>query len=78
MAETLTTCACVSDDAYECWARRYGMRFDRLTIDHDGGPCECGCHEIEPCPVTGFDCLTCGGNSCRLLAKAREEQHGAA
>lgn len=38
-------CACVSDDAYECWADRYnlGMADDAL-VKLDGGPCKCACH----------------------------------
>ena len=39
-------CACVSTDAYACWARRYNMsQFDCVAIDDDGGPCECDCHQ---------------------------------
>jgi hypothetical protein len=44
----LTKCACVSTDAYRCWAVRYGKSaWDRAEIDMDGGPCECACHEDD-------------------------------
>jgi hypothetical protein len=44
------SCACVSDDPYSCWSRRYDLgSFDCLPchedVDIDGGPCECGCHD---------------------------------
>ena len=41
------SCACKSDDRYECWSVRYGtgMRFTCEQIDLDGGPCECSCHD---------------------------------
>jgi hypothetical protein len=44
-------CACVSIDAYNCWAQRYGMmRGGGLVcseIDDGGGPCECDCHVAD-------------------------------
>lgn len=41
-------CACVSEDAYECWAWRYGIdEQDLAAIEIDGGPCECVCHKRE-------------------------------
>lgn len=40
-------CACKSHDRYDCWALRYFHRTDvsGMTIDEDGGPCECLCHD---------------------------------
>lgn len=40
------TCACVEDDAYDCWAQRY-LRYGRSPSDviADGGPCDCSCHQ---------------------------------
>jgi hypothetical protein len=41
-------CACVSPDAYECHAHRYGIdEQDLAAIEMDGGPCECKCHQSE-------------------------------
>lgn len=42
-------CACVSDDAHDCWAIRYGMRpmASFRDVERDGGPCQCGCHEPD-------------------------------
>jgi len=42
------TCACVSPDAYECLAIRYG--FDDED-DDDDAHCECACHEQECDPA---------------------------
>lgn len=39
-------CACYSDDAYECWALRYGLH-DRSAVEYDGGPCQCSCHDTH-------------------------------
>lgn len=40
------SCACKSDDAYRCWAVRYERPFDSPgTIEDEGGPCECACHD---------------------------------
>src|SRR6266704_5819374 len=40
-------CACQSDDAHRCWALRYHghTSVSELTVSHEGGPCECSCHE---------------------------------
>lgn len=39
-------CACVSEDGYSCFAKRYGIdSYDYEAIENDGGPCQCGCHE---------------------------------
>lgn len=44
----LMRCACPSEDAYRCWATRYGPRdWDIGEIEMDGGPCECPCHDDE-------------------------------
>ena len=37
-------CACVSEDAYQCWQIRYGLPFD-ADVSADGGPCGCPCHD---------------------------------
>lgn len=43
---TSTPCACVSPDAHECWAGRYGIDpSDIALIEVDGGPCDCPCHD---------------------------------
>lgn len=46
MPETIK-CACVSIDAYACWARRYNMTFACQAIEDSGGPCQCVCHDDE-------------------------------
>lgn len=39
-------CACIALSAYDCWARRYGLRDNaREKIEWDGGPCTCECHD---------------------------------
>lgn len=38
-------CACLSPDAYECWAWRYGCCISDVV--DDGGPCFCSCHDEE-------------------------------
>lgn len=40
-------CACVRDDAIDCFRARYAIPFCETAADH-GGPCECACHDIEP------------------------------
>jgi hypothetical protein len=42
-------CACKSGDAHNCWALRYHGHtgVSELTINDEGGPCECVCHEVE-------------------------------
>lgn len=42
------SCACSSDDAYECWADRYNLGIcDAALVEYDGGPCQCVCHNEE-------------------------------
>jgi len=38
---TEQTCACVSEDAYECWR----LRYDLEDMVEDDGPCDCPCHD---------------------------------
>jgi hypothetical protein len=42
-------CACYSADAHNCWALRYHGHtgVSELTVNAEGGPCECFCHEVE-------------------------------
>ena len=48
MSEVIIKCACFARDAYECWAHRYGFaEYDHDEIEHDGGPCECACHDED-------------------------------
>lgn len=39
-------CACHSADAHKCWALRYHGHtgVSELTVNNEGGPCECACH----------------------------------
>jgi hypothetical protein len=39
-------CACPSNDAHNCWALRYHGHtgVSELTVNNEGGPCECACH----------------------------------
>ena len=39
-------CACVDNDAYECWRRRYHL-FPSEDVEEDGGPCGCPCHDAH-------------------------------
>ncbi len=54
LAMTEQTCACVSEDAYECWRIRYGLaprcglvlkRGGDGELLPDNGPCDCPCHD---------------------------------
>lgn len=39
-------CACLDEDAYVCWADRYNLGMcDCATVEEDGGPCSCSCHD---------------------------------
>lgn len=40
-------CICKSEDRYDCWALRYHHHtaVPAMTIDEEGGPCECSCHD---------------------------------
>ena len=38
------TCACVSEDAYQCWRIRYALPRD-VDVETSGGPCDCPCHD---------------------------------
>lgn len=42
-------CACHSADAHNCWALRYHGHtgVSELTVQREGGPCECACHETD-------------------------------
>ena len=42
-------CACPSKDAHNCWALRYHGHtgVSELTVNNEGGPCECSCHETD-------------------------------
>jgi hypothetical protein len=42
-------CGRLSHDAHNCWALRYHGHagVSELTVNREGGPCECECHEVE-------------------------------
>jgi hypothetical protein len=42
-------CACQSEDAHRCWSLRYHGHtgVSELTVNREGGPCECSCHEDQ-------------------------------
>lgn len=53
----MSDCSCRSDDPYACWVRRYPSSLDgtpnvsgRQSIEEDGGPCACVCHDIDSEP----------------------------
>jgi hypothetical protein len=54
-------CACRSIYAHDCWALRHHGHtgVSELTVTHEGGPCECSCHDDEQddddyfCPAVG-------------------------
>ena len=48
-------CACPEASPYACWGRRYGLArpWGRSSIQDDGGPCECTCHDRFACDDEG-------------------------
>ncbi len=42
----MSTCACIRIDRHDCWRARYSLPMCE-SIEADGGPCECACHDDE-------------------------------
>ncbi len=45
--KTDIVCACIRDDAHDCWRARYSLPMCE-SVEADGGPCECVCHDYDP------------------------------
>lgn len=61
-AVTSEKCDCHSDDAYDCWASRYDLEpedSDARSIEAEGGPCQCVCHDASLSKEERVECYVC-------------------